>query len=69
MTKQLKCPACSGEIKRVRPSPGSSLNRDQFDSIKAGDYFCPTCPSNDRGKQPLCYWWTRELPDVMEYMI
>jgi len=39
------------------------LNSDQFDSIKAGDFFCRKCPDNGRGITGLCYWWHYELED------
>lgn len=65
MKKQQKCPQCGGPIVAVRQSPNSPLNSDQFDASKAGDYYCETCPSNDRGQKPLCYWRERELPDVV----
>lgn len=69
VAKQIKCPQCGGEIERVRQSEFSALNADQFDSVKAGDWFCVNCPSNNRGQMPLCYWWERELPDAIEYVI
>lgn len=55
-----KCPQCGGPLERVRDTSGT-LNRDQFDSVKAGDFFCGACPSNGRGKAELCYWWESEL--------
>jgi len=67
--KQLICPQCQGPIKWVSQSPNSPLNSDQFDAVKAGDCYCPTCPSNGRGKNPFAYWWERELPDVYDYCI
>lgn len=57
----LKCPTCSKPLKIVRRSPGSPLNEDQFDSAKAGDYYCDSCPSNNRGKADLAYFWLREV--------
>ena len=63
------CPQCGTKLTPVEQSPLSSLNADQFDAVKAGDYFCPRCPSNHRGIAPHCYWWTNELPEVHEYTI
>ena len=57
------CPQCLGSLKYVSQSSGSSLNSDQFDSVKAGDYYCTSCPSNGRGQASFCYWWTRETID------
>jgi hypothetical protein len=37
------------------------LNDDQFDAIRAGDWYCNTCPSNGRGNTPYRYFWNREL--------
>lgn len=56
-----KCPLCKGELLPVRQSAGSHLNAEQFDAIKAGDYFCTTCPSNGRGNTAVRYFWAREL--------
>lgn len=67
--RQMICPQCRGLLTRVRRSPTSPLNQDQFDSAKAGDYFCPTCPDNGRGHRPLCYWWEHELLPVHDYQI
>lgn len=69
MTKQLICPQCHGKLRRVTQSTNSPLNSDQFDAVKAGDWYCPTCPSNNRGNLNLCYFWTHELLDSDEYDI
>lgn len=58
-TVQAKCPACRGELTRVVGN--GMLNDDQFDSIKAGDWYCRACPENGRGKMNYCYWWSSEL--------
>lgn len=55
------CPQCGRQIHLVKRSPDSPLNQDQFDAVKAGDYYCDHCPSNDRGHKPYCYWWESEL--------
>lgn len=55
----MKCPQCGGNLKRV---PGSNwLNEYQYAAVKAGDWFCETCPDNDRGASGLCYFWDREI--------
>lgn len=55
------CPQCGRELERVRQSENSPLNRDQFDAVKAGDWYCLACPSNDRGNLPYSYFWDYEL--------
>lgn len=55
----IRCPKCKSVLKRVRNE--SLLNAEQFDSVKAGDWYCETCPDNGRGKSKLCYWWNAEL--------
>jgi hypothetical protein len=37
-----KCPRCNRELERVKQTSGM-LNDDQFDAVKAGDYFTPDC--------------------------
>lgn len=55
----MKCPQCGGTLQRV---PGSNwLNSDQYAAVKAGDWFCETCPDNGRGQSGLCYWWDSEI--------
>jgi hypothetical protein len=55
------CPQCAKQVDRVVQVPDSWMNADQFDFLKAGDYYCEMCPSNNRGYGPLCYWWDREV--------
>ena len=64
-----ECPQCGTRLSPVRQSYSSPLNEDQFNASKAGDWYCPECPSNDRGKSGLCYWWESELPVAMSYEI
>jgi len=57
-----RCPGCGGEVRKVRQDLNTScLNADQFDAIRAGDYYCEACPDNGRGKSKLCYWWEKEV--------
>ena len=44
------CPKCGNELERVKQSYPAMLNSDQFDAIKAGDWYC----EHDR-----TYWWQR----------
>lgn len=64
----LECPKCGGPLKEC-PRRSNWLNDDQYASVKAGDYFCETCPDNDRGKSGLCYWWEHELPQPADWVI
>lgn len=55
-----KCPQCGGELREVTYSRDGMLNSEQFDAVRAGDYFCKKCPgkeSNDGYK----YFWKRDL--------
>ena len=55
----LRCPGCKTPLKIVRQT-GGMLNADQFDAIKAGDFYCDQCPG-DRGKSGFRYFWKSEL--------
>lgn len=55
----MTCPTCGRPLVEVR-YPGGALNREQWASIRAGDWWCETCPDNGRGRSGS-YWWTREL--------
>ena len=63
------CPQCKSPLHKVTQNRDSPLNRAQFDSCKAGDYYCEFCPDNGRGHSGLCYWWERELAVVHDYQI
>jgi hypothetical protein len=63
------CPQCRGPLVEVRQSSDSPLNSYQWRSQIAGEWYCTKCPSNDRGNQPLCYWWTHELPWPHDFQI
>ena len=54
------CPRCGKPLKRVRYPSGSMLNEDQFDSQRAGDWYCESCPG-DRGNTGYRYFWSNEL--------
>jgi hypothetical protein len=57
----MKCPNCGTKLKPVPRS--RNLNSFQWASVKAGDWFCETCPDNGRGKTGLCYWLDEELEE------
>jgi predicted RNA-binding Zn-ribbon protein involved in translation (DUF1610 family) len=62
--QEFLCPKCGKLLKRVRQSAYSMLNRDQFDSVKAGDYYCDSC-KGERGKDGMRYFWKHELWDTV----
>ena len=57
----LKCPECGRKLEKVVRSPYSPLNEHQFDAVKAGDWYCAGCPSNDRGNSGYRYFWLKEV--------
>lgn len=55
------CPRCGRSLEKVSYRPGAgSLNRDQWESSRAGDWWCEACPDNGRGNAGA-YYWDREL--------
>jgi hypothetical protein len=56
-----RCPQCNGPLEAIRYPSYSYLNRDQWESQVAGNYYCRTCPPNNRGADAWCYWWEREV--------
>lgn len=55
------CPLCRRELFPVLQEPGSVINEDQFDAVRAGDYYCTSCPTNGRGNTGYRYFWKGEL--------
>ena len=55
------CPKCGDELVRVEYPRGSYLSRDQFESVKAGDWFCTQC-SDDKAMSGYAYFWDKDLP-------
>jgi hypothetical protein len=49
LTSTLFCPACTARLCIVKQDENSMLNAEQFDSLKAGDYYCPNCPPTKEG--------------------
>lgn len=54
------CPKCHQPLQKVRRPSNSMLNEDQFDSVRAGDWFCE-CHNNGRGNTAYAYFWDKEL--------
>ena len=59
-TKLPVCPQCGKPLVRVTQDTDSYLNAEQFDSVKAGDYFCETC-KDDSTKTGYKYFWEKDL--------
>lgn len=55
-----QCPKCKVPMRRVRNPSGSMLNDDQFDAIRAGDWYCG-CHNNGRGNTSNAYYWNSEV--------
>jgi hypothetical protein len=55
----LGCPQCGMALFTVE-NTGGVLNDDQFDSVRAGDYYCVTYRGTE-SKSGHKYWWKREL--------
>ena len=53
--RPVKCPTCGEPMNPVRNHNGY-LNSDQFDSVKAGDWFCK------RHEAEVVYVWDHALP-------
>jgi hypothetical protein len=63
------CPQCGKELMPVVQSENSMLNSEQFDAIRAGDYYCKYCKGNERGKfENLCYWWENEVTPTHKHI-
>lgn len=56
MTESPACPHCGSPLGRVRRSSESMLNDEQFDAIRAGDWFCK-CTTDGNGSAGYCYFW------------
>jgi hypothetical protein len=56
----MTCPTCCRRLHRVT-NTGSWMTSEQFDAVKAGDWYCDACPDNGRGKSGKCYWWDTEV--------
>lgn len=50
-----KCPQCGGHLEEVT-NRGGMLNDEQFDSMRAGDYYCSHCVGTE-AKSGYKYWW------------
>ena len=58
-----QCPKCNGPLKEVTYQSNSMLNRDQFDAVRAGDFYCTSCKGS-KSSSGYKYFWLRELPQL-----
>lgn len=54
------CPDCGNILHAVTYPSGSYLNRDQWESQRAGDWYCNCCTSNV-ARTGFRYFWNSEL--------
>ncbi len=54
------CPDCGNVLQPVVQSSTSMLNPDQFDAVKAGDWYCDNCKGT-RAVSGFKYFWNKEL--------
>lgn len=54
------CPQCGGRLEAVTYPSDSMLNRDQFDSVRAGDWYCTNCKGIE-ARSGYKYWWNSDL--------
>ena len=59
-----RCPLCDKPLDRVY-NTGGVLNDEQFDSVRAGDFYCSNC-SGAEAKTGYKYWWSFELQRRVE---
>lgn len=58
------CPRCGCTLGKVTYPRDSMLNEEQFDAVRAGDWYCTVCPSNGRGNTSYRYFFDNELTAV-----
>lgn len=54
------CPQCGGRLEAVTYPSDSMLNQDQFDSVRAGDWYCTNCKGVE-ARSGYKYWWDNDL--------
>jgi hypothetical protein len=64
MSKRM-CPKCGRELKAVTYPADSYLNRDQWDSERAGDWYCDNCPS-EVARSGFSYFWEFDFKKELE---
>lgn len=61
MSNNRSCPLCGKPLKPVR-FPGGYLNREQWESVRAGDWYCDNCPS-EVTKSGHSYFWESDFKE------
>jgi hypothetical protein len=56
------CPECGKALRPVHYT-GGYLNRDQWEAVRAGDWFCESCKGTRSGSG-YRYFWNGELVTV-----
>lgn len=56
------CPQCGRNLMMVRYNPDTMLNREQYFSQVAGDYYCEHCKGGE-AKSGYRYFWESSLKD------
>lgn len=51
----MKCPACGSPMEKILQPSESPLNRDQWDAVRCGDWYCDFCR--------VYYWMTLVVSD------
>jgi hypothetical protein len=63
------CPNCGRRVEPVTQSI-SCLNSDQFDAVKAGDWYCTACPEDvgtaKKSISGFAYFWDKDIAGVVE---
>jgi hypothetical protein len=58
MTNWPKCPKCGNDLTPTKAP--AWMNSDQWDAVKAGDWFCK-CHDNGRARSGVAHFWDREV--------
>lgn len=56
------CPNCGRTLYKVTRPKSSVLNDDQFDAIRAGDWYCTNC-TGFQSNTGYRYWWRWEVKE------
>jgi hypothetical protein len=59
------CPKCGLPLKEVRYPSDSYFNRDQWESQRAGDWYCDKCPS-EVARSGYSYFWEADFKNKPE---
>jgi len=57
----MNCPICGKSLFKVEQSPQSFLNKEQFETVKAGDYFCKSCSGDEAKHTKYKYFCAKDI--------